>query len=560
MRKLGLSLLLLLCLLSPSLADPLTEAERLSRIFADGARVTLDFKPPMSWLERCPQPGAMICPDGLIVSLRNGYLMTSWDSVQSVAHFPDAVVITLGHPELSGDYRIPTLMAEPEERLEHPSLREPEEFVRALVQAASLGNSPEDRTFYDRGKRGTRFPTEAQVFAMESATRGPGGWAREAIARLPSQPAITLNEHGMAVVGPNDVLTVRWDEAEGGSTEVGSLDRWFQAAYLRFERVPGDSTSELLILECPNATGYYPGVADFFTILDLVRNQLRPGGGFEPMRETRSFPLFCGRPDWVTEFVPEEFAPVEKEPVPQGLTLWPNRLEGAGLYLLPEGLLVAKRYCIQPLAWSDLSGLQAHPYGYFREIETNWAAAPDTLRDVAAFRTARAEAILAAGLKPTGRDFPSYKREGELLGPSPSAHGYALSIRAGWRGLSPSLLGEKRWSDGLYLLPEGIVSVEPHRLALIPWRELNEIRFGLGWEPDRPVLELLLQGEDGVVQLPQEGGPELKGVDAQTLREALEGYLEIDSEGKVIVKPEAERQRRVEFGYRSSQRYRSEYE
>ncbi len=558
MRKLGLSLLLFLCLLGPSLAEPLTEVERLSRIFADGARVTRDFKPPMSWLERCPQPGAMICPDGLIVSLRNGYLMTSWDSVQSVVRLPDAMVITLGHPELSSTYRIPTLVAEPSERLEHPSLREPEEFVQALVQSSGLENSPEERTFYARGKQRSRPPTEARVFEMEPATRGPGGWAREAIARLASQPAITLSEHGIAVVGPNEVLTVRWDEAKGASAELGSLDRWFQAAHLRFERIPGDWTSELLTLESPNANGYYPGASDFFTILEQLKSQLRPDGGFEPMLETRTFPLFCGRPDWVTGFIPEEFSPPEKEPVPQGLALWPNRLKAAGLYLLPEGLLVAKRYWIQPIAWRDLSELQAHPYGYFREIEENWATAPDTLEDVAAFRAARAEAILAAGLKPTGRDFPSYKREGELLGPSPSAHGYALSIRAGWRGLSPSLLGEKPWSDGLYLLPEGLVSVEPHRLSLIPWRELNQIRFG--WEPDRAVLELLVQGEDGVVQLPQKGGPELKGVDAQALREALEGYLKIEGEGKVTVRPEAERQRRVEFPYHSFQRYRSEYE
>ena len=39
----------------------------------------------------------MICPDGLIVSLRNGYLMTSWDSVQSVAHFPDAALVSSVH-------------------------------------------------------------------------------------------------------------------------------------------------------------------------------------------------------------------------------------------------------------------------------------------------------------------------------------------------------------------------------------------------------------------------------------------------------------------------------
>lgn len=54
-------------------------------------------------------------------------------------------------------------------------------------------------------------------------------------------------------------------------------------------------------------------------------------------------------------------------------------------------------------------------------------------------------------------------------------HYYALGGRSAWTGLPLSRLGPHRWASGLYFLHDGLVSVQPDRIGMAPWTEVQQI-------------------------------------------------------------------------------------
>ena len=235
---------------------------------------------------------------------------------------------------------------------------------------------------------------------------------------------------------------------------------------------------------------------------------------------------------------------VDSEPSPK-IKLWPSAVTDSGLYILPEGLMEVDGYSVHRLPWERMDDFRGEPYG---TLETgSLRISPRTLEEVETFLAARREAIKAAGLRATGLEPTPFEPSGQTA-LTVQAHRYPLSAKSKWSGLPLSLLGETPWSNGLYLLPQGLVSVEDLRIVTVPWRDVRRLEVTPLSESQVAVNVLLerdthplpgggMFGEGGIIS------------NEEAMRKVLSGYLSIDEDGAVMGLKENPPEQRQEFPY-----------
>lgn len=536
-------LLLALLLCAPLAAQPqpgTPEAEAHTRVRLDGQVLSQDLSPPLSSVSLLPSPGVLLTGQGLFSRALNGYQFVSWDKIDSVMVDQESIVIVVGDPLQQAFVVLPTSAtttivsygSEGEHKSVSPSrspnLKEPERFLGEFVKWAGLVGDKENG--YRRGGE-ARPGSDPVFFPYEHPEKWSLGWPDPAIAALSSRPGVTVNETGIALVNPYQAQTMRWDELDRVEHREGDLEQ-YQGYALELSgkplKVPGGAEDaqmrNSLVFNYPDAFDLY--AEDF----DKLRALLPPVG--TSAAQAAFFPLRSKSLAWLDP----SGGSAESRPspsllsLPEGAGWWPAQASVAGLYLLPEGLMEIDRQVVRRVPWDTIEDLTGDVYGSLSLTVKGYPflLAPVSTAEVPSFLSFRRDVVRIAGLIATGEEYylaPEEGQRGEL-----SAGYYPLSSASAWTGLPLSLLGETAWENGLHFLPEGVVSVEDHRIAMTPWQDFQL----LDMDPadDSVYLKAAPKGQSFDVYPPGAVyGETYLAVSEKQAREALARFVTVSPEG-----------------------------
>ncbi len=521
-----------------SFAQPDSEAEARTRILLNGAEIRRELVPALSNLSLSTTPGVILTGEGLLCQQFFGYGLVAWRDVVMMGRGSETIDILVGDPLQQQFLSIPTsstrsssgysvdedgnqVVDKTTHETNAPYLQDPESFFQALVRRGGLVPDPEGRDgVYVRGD--SPPPAEAPlVFPYAESEKWRRGWAPEELVKLPRTPGVTVNAVGIARVTPTRVESLRWEDV----VEVTNTPADFENSQGANLELVGQ-THVLMSFDYPDAFDLSP--LDFQRLGELVEK------GREAVETPVVFPLRTKSLQWVEpkESVATTFD-ATLEQLPPGANWWPSRIERAGLYLFPEGLMEVDRYVVRRVAWPQVQDLSGDVYGLLNITVHGYPLwiSPLNIEEVPAFLRFRDDVRVAAGLRGTGDEI-YIAPEGREVVTSQSGF-YPLSKASDWRGLPLSILGETSWERGLYLLPEGLVSVEEQRIGLTAWEDFVSLAV-VDTEDGHCLIHSATKGQrHGVYPPGALHGETLLKLSASEVEKALRDYVKLDPEGSV---------------------------
>lgn len=451
------TLILLLFVTFSAAADP-------GRVRLDGAAPTRDGKPPMSYFSGLKTAAIVVGREGFVIPQNSGYAASQWSQVKGLERRGSLARLLLRDSQkvsFSLDGSRPDL----------PCLVDGKGFLAALPLDLKLTHQEKNgyRRYSAVLKPKNNLPEQPIGFQATGLSRCASGWPPSTLAALSPQPAITLNEHGIVRVTPHSVESVRWEKAQELTVYpglVGVTDPMIAV----LDKPKDDTTEHIGLVLRPEDRFFLPPLS--FHKLGTLLPGLQAKGHLRAPARPVFMPLHTCDPNWATKADRPDNVP--SQPLEREVGLWPYQLDTAGIYLLPAGLVYVRGFVVESLPWVGLRSLDGRPDGSMKLNSGRFELFPSSPDEVPVFRQARRDIIEAAGLQLNGQPSPVYLRRSDaskIVIP----HFYPLGEHSAWTGLPLSRLGPTRWAPGLYLLHEGLISVQQHRVGLAPWTQVQKI-------------------------------------------------------------------------------------
>ena len=528
LRSLALALFLAL----PLQAEPAfeqAEADFQSRVRMDGAPVSRGARLPPSALDA---KSVVLAPEGLIVPLEEGFMVAEWSQVSEVQIADSRVVLMVGP---KGSWETYAIRLQPREDV--PCVRDGAGFVSALKAALGLRRVGADSEgeYYEPGPEREAIPQTPLSFPLRAgAPAWRQFWTEAELASLSSRAGVTVGGPGIAVVTPNEVLLASWDRAREIDVYDGLPGVSAPQLSVFAPPPPGQIMGHGIVLNAEDE--FFLSPAAMASLANLLRG-LQGETGPPRLAESVFFPFSTFSPHWAdrSPVEPEKAVVVNLDPAPD---LWPDDLTQPGIYLVPEGVMVARDYVVDRLPWGSIRTLDGTPDGAMMVGDPLLDLFPKGSGETPAFRCARREIVSAAGLRATGRTSPLYERGDEAAALAP--HMYPL-VSSSWLGLPLASLGGEPWRSGLYLTRDGVISVQDQRVGMAPWEDVEKIAVA-EWDSDG---NLYLRA-----QLPVSGfrafptgatGPEVNLADPFAAMRALDKYYLAGDAMAPLMRPYEER-------------------
>ena len=478
--------------------------------------------PSVKELKNWPGPGILVTPTGLLASQETGFGFTPWELISAVRVDGNGVVLLVGdltHEktlvfQTGPTYSTPSYQGEKvsfeEVTHDRPYLLDAAEFEQLVVRSAglSLHEQEGEHRLYGKSTKTGVPPREAIFIPMrDSLKEKTYGWSPEHLSTLRDQPGLTINQVGIAYVTPHKIYSTRWDE-------VGSIDT--EGSELRI--YGGHHRNSIVV----SMGGY------FLQPQDLVEAALLLGGEQKNFEDDKFYPLLVLDAQYTDALALTLWQP-DVTAEPGQFELWPSGLQAEGLYVTPRGISEADLYTIHLAPWESITQLMEGSLGWitFNEITLT----PRNNQELAAFVAFRRDIAQGAGLQATGLNSTPYERGASPPTPVKESRRFALSEESTWKGLPFSVLGESPREPGLYLLPEGLMSVSESRLDLVPWADISMISVASSYDSST-ASRMKVRAPDYEGDFPP-NGDSLK-LTADELLKTLNRYVELDSEGEVV--------------------------
>lgn len=277
-------------------------------------------------------------------------------------------------------------------------------------------------------------------------------------------------------------------------------------------------------------------------VADLLQAQ-QSGDKFSGLKESRFYPMYTNGPEWVepSRALKTFSSDVEGRPSKVSGT-WPNEVEKAGLYLTPEGVMEVENFVVTRAPWDSLDRMDGAMDGSIGNDVGSLLMAPKQADEVPVFRSFREKVIEVGTYQATGQETPVFTRNREKNPGVESALEYSLSEQSAWEGLPLSVLGSKPWPPGLYIGPEGVISVQAHVMGLAPWSKISKIE--VQDYSEHPSLSIRL-GDGPQTSFPPGTAAGTTDINAsvEEINKVLAKYVTVDGDGKptLLTSPTQER-------------------
>lgn len=536
---------LIACLFLNSSADEfnLTTKERewLYKLHLSGATTNQSRAIPIERLQEFQGVGAVICPEGFSYPTPQGFVSCRWEHLLAVNVFRGNF-----SPQLRG-YRslVPLINVQKTEASEgedpKPYLSNGEEFLAALTEASGLQMNKADSS---RGK--FRRPTETIFFKMEGAEAWEGRWTYEEFAKLGSRPGVTLNRVGMAWVDAYETKAIKWkcadtmtfDPGNGHNREKAKLDVFRKEWEEYGPKTRGWPDNGIHL--------WYPD-HHFLPFQNMKRlrdtlSHLKTAKGFRAPSEDIFFPFHATSQDMVEMMTPLGFAEAEQsvKPTHSDVNYWPNNAAGSGLYLLPTGILKIEDCFIRRIPWQEVTELDGSVDGSMRFTPLDLTFAAKDYHDSPLYRVARSLVIQMANLELQTSGSIPYKADvnRQIKAPKRGLK-FTLGKESEWYGLPLAILGKEKWPEGLQISKDGLISVQEHKITMLPWSEIKGIRIVRYPSGEDFVLAVPRWRRQFSLFPPKEKELQLVNETSMGLRAIFEIYLEIHEDGGISVRADA---------------------
>lgn len=449
---------------TPALSQTNEEPQRAGLISSDGALVTRDVKLPLSLMLPYSEPGALVTSEGLILPHLRGILTSRWEPLSYLIVRPDVITVALGDPTMLEVHVAVTKTVDGSPA--QPYLKDPKGFVTAVVELGGyqLLEDHGSVKVYQRQGKAPKNAKSSQFFPYSGRESWLEPWPTEELAKLGPKSGITTNATGVAWVSPAEVKAFRWDQLDFLHVE-GLEYKGASVAVLSSKSPSG------LEISFPNH--FYLPWPSFLKYTQQLQ-ALYKDSRFTPPTSASFYPLYTTLGDWVAGApVLETSSAAKAQPAELGEDLWPNEISEPGLYLSSAGVVQVEDRQVTFIEWASMTQMFAHEDGGFEFDPGSVKFSPGTNEEVALFRQIRREVLRVSGLEWEGDGFWLGTGQSSEVKLEPCRY----DLAAQWEGLPLSLLGAQPWPEGLYLLPEGLVSVHKHFIQSAGWGEVDRLHF-----------------------------------------------------------------------------------